>query len=186
MPIASFDVIEPAIDLRPANCAMSPRAFSDVIESDRSISMTDVARTGPLASALLAAACLAAACGRDVSQSPAAARISQSDRQSVLDRGRYLVDTVALCNDCHTPRNTDGSSAKANGSLAGVECLTDTDPEPGKGCLNSRNLTPDATGLKSRTDVQIKAMFLDGVTPTGKALIPIMPYFLYHNMNDAD
>jgi len=148
--------------------------------------MTDVARTGPLASVLLAAAFLVAACERDVAQSPAAARISQSDRQSILDRGRYLVDTVALCNDCHTPRNADGSFDKANRYLAGVECLTDIDPEPGKGCLNSRNLTPDATGLKSRTDAQIKTMFLDGVTPTGKALIPIMPYFLYHNMNDAD
>lgn len=35
--------------------------------------------------------------------------------------------------------------------LAGVECLADIDEAPGKGCLNSRNLTPDATGLASRT-----------------------------------
>jgi len=147
--------------------------------------MIDVARTGPQASALLAAACLVAACGRDGSQSPAAARISQSS-QSVLERGRYLVDTVALCNDCHTPRNADGSFDKTHPYLPGVECLVDIDPEPGKGCLNSRNLTPDATGLKSRTDAQIKTMFLDGVTPTGKALLPIMPYYSYHNMSDED
>src|SRR5215468_1835773 len=125
-----------------------PRAF---IESDRSDSMIDVARRGPRSSALLVAAWLAVACRHD------------ADRRSIVERGRYLVDTVALCNDCHTPRNADGSFDKTNRYLAGVECLIDVDPEPGKGCLNSRNLTSDATGLKSRTDVQIKAMFQDGV-----------------------
>src|SRR5215813_2293364 len=114
--------------------------------------MIEVARMGPHASGLLAAAFLVAACGHDTSTA-SAARISQSE-QSIVERGRYLVDTVALCNDCHTPRNANGSFDRTR-YLSGVECLFDIEPEPGKGCLNSRNLTPDATGLKSRTDAQI-------------------------------
>src|SRR5262249_3806316 len=70
--------------------------------------------------------------------------------------------------------------------LAGVDCLVDIDPAPGKGCIATPNLTPHATGLKNVTDAQVKTMFLQGVTPTGKALIPVMPYYVFHNMTDAD
>jgi mono/diheme cytochrome c family protein len=128
--------------------------------------------------ALLAACLLVAGCKRG------AARPAQ-DQRSILQRGQYLVDSVAMCKDCHTPRNPDGSF-DASRYLAGVECLVDVDPAPGKGCLNTRNLTPDRTGLKNRTDAQIEDMFLKGVTPTGRALNPIMPYWSYHNMTAAD
>ncbi|HKA86747.1 MAG TPA: hypothetical protein VKE22_03740 [Haliangiales bacterium] len=139
--------------------------------------MTRMARIRLLSSCLLGLAFLGG-CGHGASSPSETA-------QSSATRGQYLVDHVSLCNDCHTPHNPDGSFDRTR-YLAGVECFIDVDPDPGKGCLNTRNLTPDGTGLKNRTDAQIKEMFQNGVTPTGKALIPVMPYWVYHNMTAQD
>jgi mono/diheme cytochrome c family protein len=60
---------------------------------------------------------------------------------------------------------------------------------PNDDCVHPRNLTNDETGLKNRTDAEIKRMFLDGKrpAPTGEeALHPVMPYYVLHNMTDAD
>jgi hypothetical protein len=67
-------------------------------------------------------------------------------------------------------------------------------PDGGMARLGSRNLTNDATGLKNRTDDEIKNMFLNGMRPAATgggdagptALNPIMPYYVFHNMTSAD
>jgi mono/diheme cytochrome c family protein len=110
---------------------------------------------------------------------------------SAAERGKYIVEHVAVCGDCHTPRKMDGSFDTAK-LLAGVDCFVDSAPaDPDVGCLSSRNLTNDETGLKNRSDQEIKDMFLKGERPAdsgGKptALHPIMPYWVFGNMSDAD
>lgn len=102
---------------------------------------------------------------------------------AAIERGRYLVDHVAACGQCHTP---GGATPDTTRYLAGVECLVDLNgAEPG-GCLHSGNLTSSASGLARRSDAQIKAMFMDGRRPEGRALHPVMPYWVFHNMTDAD
>jgi len=101
-------------------------------------------------------------------------------------RGRYLVNNVGLCTFCHTPLNPDGSRDNTR-RLGGFDCFIDTDPaDPNVGCLSSRNLTNDATGLKNATNAQIKDSFRNGVSIDGKPLAPVMPYWLFHNMTEAD
>ena len=101
-------------------------------------------------------------------------------------RGQYLVDVVSGCIDCHTPRTMTGELDMTN-YLAGVECFIDVDPTDATvGCLSSRNLTNHATGLMTRTDDEIKDMFLNGTRPTGEALVPVMPYYSFHNMSAED
>jgi mono/diheme cytochrome c family protein len=101
-------------------------------------------------------------------------------------RGQYIVEHVAACGDCHTPRDQMGAPDPTR-TLAGVDCFLDIFPDdPDSGCLSSRNLTNDPTGLMTRTDAQIKAMFLDGHRPDGTSLVPVMPYYVFHNMTDAD
>jgi mono/diheme cytochrome c family protein len=51
-------------------------------------------------------------------------------------RGRYLVDHLAICGDCHTPRNTFGAPV-ASMYLAGAAHGPSGEPVP--------NITPDAT-----------------------------------------
>ncbi len=101
-------------------------------------------------------------------------------------RGKYLVDHVSVCTDCHTPRTEMGAPDLAN-YLAGADCFVDIDPANAEiGCLSTPNLTNHATGLKNRTDEEIKDMFLSGVRPDGSALHPVMPYYSYGNMSDDD
>ena len=118
--------------------------------------------------------------------------------QTPVERGRYIMNNVAACTFCHTPLNPDGTRDNTR-LFAGIDCLADIppcfgmpncnqapDPNDGFGCISSRNLTNDATGLKNATDAQIKDAFTNGHRTDGKSLAPVMPYYLLHNMTDAD
>lgn len=72
---------------------------------------------------------------------------------AIQNRGRYLVQALGHCGECHTPRNFMGASVRDR-HLAG-----------GKGPEDKRipNLTP--ARLKSWTDVDIKNFLLTGETP---------------------
>lgn len=105
---------------------------------------------------------------------------------ALVERGRYLVENVGACGDCHTPRLPSGAPNVAL-ALSGVDCFADAVPgDDSKGCLSSRNLTNHETGLKNRSDAEIKDMFLKGVRPDGKFLHPMMPYYVLGNMSPAD
>lgn len=101
-------------------------------------------------------------------------------------RGRYLVHHVAACVECHTPRDLIGRVDNTK-LLSGVECFRDDSQAHDKsGCLHTGNLTNHETGLKNRSDLEIKAMFMEGMRPNGKALHPAMPYWVFGNMSEAD
>jgi len=98
-------------------------------------------------------------------------------------RGKYLVDAVISCGDCHTPQGPNGPDMTHY--LAGNPSFIKL---PNGDALPSRNLTNDETGLKNRTDDEIKMMFQNGLRPAAagtEALNPVMPYYVFHNM-DAD
>lgn len=100
-------------------------------------------------------------------------------------RGKYIVDVVAACGDCHTPRDAMGKPIMAM-YLAGNPSFISAGPGQS---LGSRNLTSDATGLKNRTDADIKKMFQEGLRPTAtgmEPLNPVMPYYVFRNMTDDD
>jgi mono/diheme cytochrome c family protein len=103
----------------------------------------------------------------------------------LLGRGQYLVDHVATCSDCHTPRDAMGAPIMAQ-YMAGAECFVRLQ---NGSCLHTSNLTNHETGLKNRTDAEIKRMIKDGMRPTAdgeEALFPVMSSFVYHNLTDAD
>jgi mono/diheme cytochrome c family protein len=103
----------------------------------------------------------------------------------MIARGRYLVDTIGICGECHTPRLASGMKDPAR-YLAGVECLRTEGGGDERGCLHSANLTDHETGLRSYTDDQIKAMFTTGKRPDGRNLHPLMPYWVFRNMTSDD
>jgi mono/diheme cytochrome c family protein len=103
---------------------------------------------------------------------------------AVLERGEYLVRGVAGCGECHTPRDAQGNLDQSQW-LAGVPYRFDLVPDDDTtGGISAQNLTP--FGLSTWSDAAIKAAFLDGVDETGAPLFPLMPYYAYHNMTDAD
>ncbi len=145
---------------------------------------------------LLAIGVLAVGCGDDAAKGnpdgsvvdAAGAADAAPDAAPVptAERGKYIVDHLAACADCHTPRDKSGAPDLTR-YLAGADCFIDIAPQDGQvGCLSSRNLTNHATGLMTRTDAQIKAMFQDGKRPDNTALIPVMPYYIFHNMATVD
>lgn len=102
-------------------------------------------------------------------------------------RGKYLVESVIACSDCHTPRTSSGAPDMTK-YLAGNKTFVQL---PNGDVLPSRNLTPDkATGLGSFTAAQIKGMFMNGLVPAADggaaALNSVMPYYVFHNMASAD
>jgi mono/diheme cytochrome c family protein len=139
---------------------------------------------------LLALACCGgeAAPGRDADTGdpPGAAIERGAGGAGMVARGRYLVAHVAACAECHSPHGADGAPDPARW-LSGIDCFADVAPDdPATGCISSANLTNHETGLKNRTDEQIKDMFLRGERPDGRALHPFMPYAYFGNMRDAD
>lgn len=129
---------------------------------------------------------LAAGCGDNLPARPDASHEHPDAQQSPVARGRYIMNTLGACTFCHTPLNPDGSRDTTR-LLAGVDCFLDLDPTTaGFGCLSTRNLTNDVTGLKNATDQQIKDAFTKGMRTDGKILNDVMPYWVFHNMTEAD
>jgi hypothetical protein len=99
--------------------------------------------------------------------------------------GKYLVDHLIACPDCHTPLDDEGMPI-ADEYMAGRECLIAL--ETGE-CLHAPNLTNHETGLKNRNDDEIKTMITEGLRPaaTGdEALHPVMPYYVFANMRQLE
>jgi hypothetical protein len=65
--------------------------------------------------------------------------------------------------------------------------LEDLEPDdPARGAVHAPNLTPDPTGLANWSDAEIMSAFRDGMAPGAVPLTPVMPYYVFHNMTDAD
>jgi cytochrome c553 len=135
---------------------------------------------------VVAVAAMAAGCGDNLPAKPDSGRVQVDAGRSPVSRGRYIMNTLGACTFCHTPLNPDGSRDLTK-LFAGVDCFIDIDPaDPNGGCLASRNLTNHETGLKNRTDQQIKDAFTKGMRTDGKILSPVMPYWVFHNMTEDD
>jgi mono/diheme cytochrome c family protein len=146
-----------------------------------------VTRAGPLVAAILAVAAMAPGCDDGGSSTPAADAGTEASGlvdPAVLERGEYLVRSVAGCGECHTPRDAQGNLDMSRW-LSGVPDRFDLVPDDDTmGGISAANLTPEH--LSTWTDAQIEAAFLDGVSIDGSPLYPLMPYYAYHNMTKAD
>src|SRR5258708_30697384 len=87
----------------------------------------------------------------------------------LVARGDYLVNHVAACPACHTPRDAMGmpipTKMLAGSAMAFADIVPDAPDGGGAGIgkVYVRNLTPDmATRLAPWTDAQIKDAFLNG------------------------
>ena len=104
----------------------------------------------------------------------------------LITRGRYLVNDVSQCPFCHTPRRSDGMLDPTR-FLAGVDCMLDVAPlDDQVGCLHARNLTDHPTGLANASDDEVKDAILNGIGTDGRNLVGVMPYWVFHNMDDLD
>jgi mono/diheme cytochrome c family protein len=115
---------------------------------------------------------------------PAAAATAAApirDSADPLGHGRYLVETVAGCGNCHTPRLPDGTP-DATKNLAGAFVIE----EPVFKAY-AQNITPDMeTGIGSWTEEQIVDAVRNAHRPDGTFMGPPMSFGWYKRMSDTD
>ncbi|HEX6997659.1 MAG TPA: c-type cytochrome [Gammaproteobacteria bacterium] len=105
----------------------------------------------------------------------------RNNREEMLARGKYLVETVAGCGNCHTPHNPDGTLNQEM-ALSGAFVIE----EPAFKAY-ARNITPDMeTGIGSWSEDDIVKALREGVRPDGTMLGPPMSFLFYRNMSDTD
>jgi mono/diheme cytochrome c family protein len=101
--------------------------------------------------------------------------------QSAVERGRYLVEIIGACGNCHTPKGPQGDLPGKH--LAGGFELEDEM----LGTWISPNITPDPeTGIGRWTDDEVVRAIREGRGRDGKTLGPPMPFGLYRRLADSD
>jgi hypothetical protein len=103
-----------------------------------------------------------------------------------LARGRYLVEHVSACLDCHSDHTVRFSfPVKAGTEGEGGYIFDKKLGFPG--VVAAQNITPDPQfGLGQWTDGEILRAMREGVDRNGDALFPMMPYEHFRHMSDED
>ena len=100
--------------------------------------------------------------------------------QSPVERGRYLVEVLSACGNCHTPKGPQGDVPGKH--LAGGFQLDED-----FGTWITPNITSDQdTGIGRWTDDEIIRAIREGRGRDGKTLGPPMPFYLFRGLSDTD
>lgn len=100
--------------------------------------------------------------------------------QAPVERGKYLVDTVMTCHNCHTPMGPNGPQfdKALSGGLRFNEPPFD---------VTAPNITPDPdTGIGKWSDDEIKRSLRKGVKPNGVQMAEVMPSGFYEILTPGD
>jgi hypothetical protein len=129
-----------------------------------------------------AAMCAALAASRSISARPAG-QMAQMGAQAAaakgdVERGRYIVENVAMCEECHTPRDANGNLDESR-RLEGAPIWI----QPVHPRTDWANRAPALAGFVGFTDQQGEDILERGIGPNGLAIQP--PMHIYH-MNQAD
>jgi mono/diheme cytochrome c family protein len=103
---------------------------------------------------------------------------SGAGEKGEVERGRYLVEEVAKCPECHTPRDARGG-LRADAWLRGARIWI----KPVAPISNWADHAPPLAGFPSFTEEQGERILEKGTGPEGEELRP--PMHIYH-MNHAD
>ncbi len=98
-----------------------------------------------------------------------------------VDRGRYIVDHLAMCPECHTPRDAAGQLQRAQ-YLMGGPVPVKAPPFPNtQWALKA----PAIAGLVGYTEAQGIRLLMEGITADGRTPNPPMPRYRM-NRGDAE
>jgi mono/diheme cytochrome c family protein len=109
---------------------------------------------------------------------PRLSQAQQPKEKSEIERGKYIVEEVAKCGECHTPRNAKGEVDR-EAWLQGAPIWI----EPVHPMRNWADRAPAIAGLPGLTAVQAERVLEKGIGPEGETLRP--PMHIYH-MDPAD
>jgi len=100
------------------------------------------------------------------------AKAGAAGSQSAIERGRYIVENVAMCELCHTPRDANGNPDRDHWLLGGPAQLRPAYPSP-KWAL----VEPRIAGTPPGTDEEFIRLLTTGISRTGAPPNPPMPPF---------
>jgi mono/diheme cytochrome c family protein len=101
--------------------------------------------------------------------------------QTPIERGKYLVNTIMTCQNCHTPKGERGAPIYARDLSSGLEF----DEPPFK--VTASNITQDKeTGIGNWSADDIKTALQKGERPNGVRLAAIMPSDFYEILTRGD
>ena len=112
-------------------------------------------------------------------QQEAPSRETEGRAAPVLERGQYLVEHVAMCSQCHTPRHEDGTIDRTrllHGAAVPVR-------SPFRDRWASR--APHLAGLPGHSGEDIRRLLTEGLTRHGRPPLPPMPPYRM-TTEDAD
>ena len=102
--------------------------------------------------------------------------------ETQVERGRYLVEVLAACGNCHSPK-APGGEAPGKHLAGGFEI----DMPEAFGVAIASNITPDReTGIGAWTDAEIVRAIREGKSRDGRTLGPPMPFEFYRRLSDRD
>ena len=105
---------------------------------------------------------------------------AQAQSGASVARGKYLVDTVMTCQNCHTPRGPNGLDLAKDGSG-----FLRFDEPPFD--VTAANITSDKeTGIGSWSVADIKKLMITGVRPNGVPVANVMPTGFYRILTEDD
>src|SRR5436190_20600651 len=101
--------------------------------------------------------------------------------QPGVERGKYLVNTILTCQNCHTPKGERGAPIFERDLSSGLSW----DEPPFK--VTASNITQDKeTGIGNWSDADIKKALRKGERPNGVHLAAVMPSDFYEILTDND
>jgi mono/diheme cytochrome c family protein len=109
----------------------------------------------------------------------AASPAQSSAAKAQLEHGRYLMQRVGLCGDCHTPHDDHGQPIEAKSLQGAGLTFKPLGPVP-----NWAEYAPPLVGLLGFTDEQMITFLTTGKDPSGKSARPPMPAYRF-NKRDA-
>src|SRR5580692_2869854 len=92
--------------------------------------------------------------------------------QTQVERGRYIVENVAMCELCHTPRNENGDPDRGHWLMGGPAQLRPAYPSPAWALVE-----PRLAGRPPGTDADFIKLLTTGISRTGNPPNPPMPPF---------
>jgi mono/diheme cytochrome c family protein len=109
------------------------------------------------------------------------ATVSAVQAQTPVERGKYLVNTIMTCQNCHTPKGERGAPIYERDLSGGLEF----DEPPFK--VTAPNITQDKqTGIGGWTDAQVRTALRTGKRPNGVQLAEVMPTSFYGIVTERD
>jgi mono/diheme cytochrome c family protein len=108
-----------------------------------------------------------------VSRGNSRVAVENESQEKEIARGRYLVEEVAKCGECHTPRNAQGELIRSAWLQGAPIWIMPVIPNP-----NWAPNAPPLVGLGSYTPEEAERVLEQGTGPQGETLRP--PMHIYH------